>query len=116
MATTCFVLSRDLMFISQMAGGIQTSGMASQSVANTSQIPTDQPGVVILDLTMPGLDIAKVVAGLRKNSEIKLVAVGPHVHEGKLQAATDAGCDRVVSKGQASRDLAGILQSLQTSD
>ena len=116
MATTCFVLSRDLMFASQVTGGIQANGLTAKSVANASQIPTDQPCIVILDLTIPGLDIAAVVAELRENAGIRVVAVGPHVHEGKLQAATDAGCDRVISKGQASRDLAGILQSLQSGD
>lgn len=70
--------------------------------------------LALIDLTLPKLDIVGLVRQLREvpNSSVTVIAVAPHVHEKKLTAAKDAGCDHVLSKGQSSRDLAGLFSEL----
>lgn len=104
----CFLLSRDLMFTSQATGAANAAGCETQTVGNLDQVTADEPHVVVLDLTLPGLDIASTVEGLKKNSA-KVIAVGPHVHEANLAAAQEAGCDFVITKGQASRELGAFI-------
>lgn len=108
----CFLLTKDLMFSSQASGAVSSAGMESKLVSTPEQISEQEPCVVVLDLTMPGLDVDATVAALQKNPSAKLIAVGPHVHAAKLAAAGQAGCNFVMSKGQASRELVSLLSTL----
>ena len=45
-----------------------------------------------------------------EGSGTRVVAFGPHVHEQRLAAARDAGCDLVVSRGQFFSQLETILK------
>ncbi len=69
--------------------------------------------LVILDLTMSGLDPEKFVPRLRKlaSSPKTIIAYGPHVQHIKLDAARDAGCDEVFSKGEFNNQMHDILGS-----
>ena len=111
----CFLLSRDLMFSSQATGAANSAGFETSTVPSIDQIGIDESHVVILDLTSPGLDIAATVTSLKQTQAI-VIAVGPHVHEAKLAAAQAAGCDAVLTKGQASRELGSVLAKLTSSD
>ena len=41
---------------------------------------------------------------------VHVVAFGPHVHEERLAAAREAGCDVVVSRGKFFAELDAILK------
>lgn len=59
------------------------------------------PALVIVDLGSPIADVAGLLQSIRDaHSNARLVAFGPHVHREKLQQAQDAGCDRVMSRGE----------------
>jgi DNA-binding NarL/FixJ family response regulator len=66
---------------------------------NSAAQPT---GLVILDLSFAGLVVADALARLRSLPlpPGAVIAFGPHVHENLLAAASAAGCDRVLSRGQ----------------
>ena len=68
--------------------------------------------VVIVDLAMPiarrrRRSSSRLKPGRRRRPTI--VAFGPHVHEERLAAAREAGCDEVVSRGQFFAQLDAIL-------
>ena len=115
----CLLQSRDLMFSSQVSGAARTAGVDMESFAAADQL-LDRAGemegdyLALIDLTFPRLDIVAVTRKLRevRNSPASVIAVGPHVHKEKLAAATVAGCDHVLSKGQASRELAALFAEL----
>lgn len=67
---------------------------------------------MLVDLNLPGLDVARVVDLARRTgaSSAQVVAFGPHVHESKLKAAATAGCDAVLARGQFRRRVGQILQ------
>lgn len=104
------------MFSSQATGAAKSAGLEPQTIGQPGQVESRDRCVVVLDLTNPGMDIAATVASLKEHDSSTIVAVGPHVHEAKLTAATEAGCDHVITKGQASRELASLLTQIRESE
>ena len=71
------------------------------------------PDLIAIDLTAPISDISGLVEALReKKPSAKIIAFGPHVHEAKLEAATQAGCDQVMPRGAFHKQIDAILASL----
>ncbi len=100
------LLSADLMISSQLTGPAQQQGIPLQTVSTTDAVvercSEESVALVVLDLGMPGLDFAALIESLRSCAKQPgaIVAFGPHVHENKLAAAREAGCDEVFSRGQ----------------
>ena len=108
---TVLFLTADLMFASraQMAAsrqGVQlvTVGEADKALEACQQAEFAR---VLLDLTLPDIDPAALVPQLRSVSHPprEIVAYAPHVHEARLAAAQQAGCDRVLTRGQFNSQL-----------
>lgn len=69
--------------------------------------------LVILDMNLSGINPRQVVNELRElTKECPILAHAPHVHQGKLNVARDAGCDQVLTQGGFHREIAGILDRL----
>ncbi len=107
------LISTDLMTTSKVDGAAARTGVSLRSVAPDGAVKLAQaesPGLVILDLSAPIADIARLVTDLRAATpEAKVIAFGPHVHEVKLQAAQDAGCDQVLTRGQFHKQIDQLL-------
>lgn len=101
------LLSRDLMFSSQVGQAASAAGVELRTIGDVSSV--EDESLVIVDLTMPGLDIATTIAALDSQG-VRVLAIGPHVQGEKLTAAEHAGAWRVLTKGQAHRELATVLQ------
>jgi DNA-binding response OmpR family regulator len=71
-----------------------------------------EPVLVLVDLEGNDTIWPKVIEGLRNqhNSEVRVVAFGPHSDEAGMAKARELGCSQVVSKGEFSRDLHKILE------
>jgi len=67
--------------------------------------------LVLLDLSLPGLDTKTVVDQLRQGAveTPTIVAYAPHVHATKLAAAREAGCDEVLTRGQFHAQIEQLL-------
>jgi hypothetical protein len=67
--------------------------------------------LVMVDLTIAGLDVAALVSKLKglPDGGPAIVAYGPHVHEAKLAAAQAAGCDAVMARGQFLSNIDAIV-------
>lgn len=112
-------LSGDLMFQSRISGAAKAAGhtlSVNRQLEKLLEKLASLEGAVggiIVDLTLTGLDLGLIATTVRdKLPTVKLVAYGPHVQEGPLQKATDAGFDLVLTRGQFDRDLASIMQQL----
>lgn len=110
-------LTADLMFSSRVVAQAERAGHAVMMVASPAILADrlqlaagDPPMLVIVDLTLPGLQVAETVRQLRAAAPTaKIIAYGPHVHTDLLSAAQAAGCDTVMSNGQFNSSLAAIL-------
>jgi len=110
------LLSRDLMLTSRVDGvanqkQYSTSHAADQASA-ISAASDDDCQLLFVDLQLPGLDVATLVSRVRESRgrKVRIVACGPHVHEHRLAAARQAGCDQVVTRGQFDREADAILE------
>lgn len=117
MPIRCILLSADLMLASQFQGAAERAGgsieIAGSESALLKILGERHANHVVIDLTTPGLEIEQVVAKLRSLEEPpKILAFGPHVQGERLAAARDAGCDRVLSRGQFHAQMEEILRDL----
>lgn len=109
-------LSQDLMLISKIDGVARQLGCACLSTGDVEAISTAKENcrLVVIDLSLGGLDIEQTVNQIRNtiDARMPIVAFGPHVHKARLDLANSAGCDVVVSRGQWDRDALAICREL----
>ena len=119
---TIVLLSSDLMTSSQLAGPAQQQGLSLQTSSSVGDLIEKCTGqavaLVVLDLTLPGLNCAEVIGSLRSGETPPgaIVAFGPHVHEQKLSAAREAGCDAVFSRGQFFSQAGDVFKTYAAQD
>jgi CheY-like chemotaxis protein len=112
-------LTKDLFFASRVTAAARSLGLEVRVSPSADQLleqTEDERSLVLLDLDAPGADSAAIVSALRQGGfpSPPIVAFGSHVHEARLQAARQAGCDLVLTRGQFDRQMAEILQSAIT--
>ncbi len=108
------LLSGDLMGASRIAGAARLANvefrMAGSVDATIDCCAEQKVSLVMVDLAMAGLDVFSLVARLKSNQEAPaIVAFGPHVHEAMLDAAQEAGCNHVLSRGQFMSQAGAII-------
>lgn len=114
---TVVLLSGDLAVLSRIEGAARRAGESVRQVASGPQAAEICAGggvrLVIVDLSTPTLDVAAVMAPLRKEAPTcpRLIAFGPHVHEERLAEAREAGCDLVMTRGRFFSQLDSLLSA-----
>jgi DNA-binding response OmpR family regulator len=105
-------LTSDLMISSTVTGAADRAGVELRVVGSVDtaieKCQSSDSGapagvnLVIVDLSLPGLRLEELVEAIEAGSATrpKIVAFGPHVHALRLDAARQAGCDEVMSRGQ----------------
>ncbi len=112
------LLSNDLMIGARVEGAARQCGLTMVTVRD-SQAAIDAAcendcRLLIVDMRLPGLDVGSLVEAIRdcRDELLPIVACAPHVHEAKLAAAREAGCDAVVTRGQLDREAEAIVEKL----
>ncbi|MDA7977218.1 MAG: hypothetical protein MPJ50_00450 [Pirellulales bacterium] len=110
---TALLLTNNLLFSSQVSGAASRVGMTLRTIASVDNFSdaVNNASVVLIDLSLPGISIVDLMAEARSSTcpPTEIVAFGPHVHEARLQAARDAGCDMVMSQGAFTTAMNDIL-------
>jgi hypothetical protein len=120
MTTFIALLSADLMQGSQIAGAAQRVSARLRSFSTVDSLcaalaeipsPEEVARLVIVDLSLPGLDVPALMARFETlpAGKPRTLAFGPHVHADRLAAAREAGCDQVVSRGQFHAQMEELL-------
>lgn len=112
-------VSNDLMFSSRLSAAAQAAAVDVRVAGDVSVVPSlledGAVRLVVLDLTLPGLDPSAIVPVIRAAApDAAVIAYGPHVHEQKLAAAQAAGCSEVLSKGQFNSNLGQLIARYAT--
>jgi DNA-binding NarL/FixJ family response regulator len=112
------LLTADLVCSSRLAGAAQRAGgtllSAATAEALLALLASEPADAVLIDLEAPGSDPAALVPRLRALDPAPraVLAFGPHVHEQRLAAAQQAGCDAVYARGQLHAQAETILREL----
>ena len=108
-------LTTDLMFSSRVSGIADATGFDLTIVADGEQLVARSSehaiSLVLLDLSAPSVDPMELVPRLKQLvcPSAAVVAFGPHVHRARLDAAREAGCDEVMSRGEFNSQIESIL-------
>ena len=116
MNTNTIMFSQDLFFGSKVTGTAGAMGLHVELEADIERGLSKLAGggyrCVILDLAMPGLSPADVVAAVKSSTATdrpRVIAFGAHVHTARLEEAREAGCDEVMPRSRFSAELTKIL-------
>lgn len=113
------LLTPDLFFSARIRSVAEASGIAVRVALSPAQAmeACSAPDVtgLLVDLETSGLSIAALLGELPAPRRLRVAAYGPHVHQPRLDAARQAGCELVLSRGQLDRDLGAVLQQLAPS-
>jgi DNA-binding response OmpR family regulator len=108
------LISRDLFFSSKITGTaaglgihVEVAGDLQRVAERTAAKPY---ACWILDLSVPDLVVADVMAALPPDRRTRVIAFGPHVATARLQEARDAGCDEVMPRSRFTSTLADVLR------
>lgn len=86
---------------------------ALDELAVLANSDTGLPGVVLMDLLMPGMDgIAATVEITRRWPEVQVIAVTSFLEEDKVRAALDAGAAGYLLKDAEADDVAAAIRTV----
>jgi hypothetical protein len=113
------LISPDLMSTSKLAGLAKEAGGLLETLRSLSEQPRSKHyDLVLLDIQAFQEDPAVLVAKVRllldsisqKDTSMKLIAFGPHVHKQRLDDAVAAGVDEAVSRGELFGGFPALLR------
>ena len=105
------ILSRDLMFPSNLAGTLALEGIDAEIVADPARCGELAAGdLVIVDLTEPGADPAALRAAIPDG--VLTLAYFAHVEPQVREAALASGIERVYPRSRVAREGASLVAPL----
>lgn len=109
------LISADLFLGSRVRGSVESSGWTLDVAGSGTQAAerlqsASRYRLVLIDLETPGLQIAELMTPRPDDDPPAVIAYGPHVHEQRLEAARQAGCDEVLTRGRFDATLPRLLE------
>lgn len=106
-------VTNDLMAAAPIEHAARLAGVPCRVASSTQveqNLPADGIRLVVLDLNATD-QVVDLVAAIRDQvgSTTPIIAFGPHVHAAKLQAAKQAGCSQVLTRGQFHQNAGKII-------
>ena len=113
---SCVLLSKDFLWGSRLCEAIKRRGHLVTMTASLDNLSVSDPWqCIFIDLTLPTTTVEQV-ANWKETLDPApiLVAFGPHVQGSLLERAEQAGCDRVLTRGQMDQQIESLLDELLT--
>jgi CheY-like chemotaxis protein len=116
---TALLVVGNIFFSSRLRDTLKHLGIGAVSARSDSEIEAaigaERPSLVIVDLTINTLDPTALVERLKSaeaTRAVPIVAFAGHAEVERLEGASRAGADVVVTNGQISANLPGIVAAL----
>lgn len=114
------LISGDLFFTSKVSSTAASLGLkmdtAESSEEATRRIADSDYACILVDVTLPGIDLAALIEALPSENRPRVIAFGPHVQTARLDAARAAGCDEVLPRSRFSAELPQLLAKVTGGD
>ena len=111
-------LSPEMMFATRLMAAAQATGVKLAIALSPADLAAKLSGdsrLLIVDLAAATGAIDSIVKSARQHAPAaKVLAFGPHVDVASLEAASQAGCDMVMSRGEFNNSYAAIFRELAT--
>jgi DNA-binding response OmpR family regulator len=115
--TTVLVVDDEEPVVQLVAGYTNREGWDTRAVSDghaaIDTIRTWDPDVVVLDLTLPGIDGLEVCSELRRFSDAYVLVLSARRQEGDRIAGLAAGADDYVTKPFSPRELVARIKAVQ---
>ena len=93
--------------------GWDVCGEASDGAETIEKVRELRPDVVLLDVSMPGIDGLETARRLRgENASVKIVMMSQHDPERLLPRALEAGANACVDKGRVAMDIGDAIRGV----
>ncbi len=115
-------LTKDLLFQSRVAGQAKLCGKSLIADRTPERIlgrlnEPEQVQLWIIDLTLELEDMPAIRDTIQSHCpRASIIAFGPHVHVEKLERASAAGFDRVITRGQFDHQMPQIIAECDRTD
>jgi AmiR/NasT family two-component response regulator len=76
------------------------------------EVAKEKPDVLLIDLASPQLDAVNAIRQIKQAGGVTVIGYVDHTREDVIQAAREAGCDQVMSKGEFARRLPELLDGI----
>jgi DNA-binding NarL/FixJ family response regulator len=107
------VLREGLALLIDAQPDMEVAGQAGDGRAVLQQALDCQPDIVVMDVSMPGLNGAQATAQLRQSSpNIQVVALTRHAEPGYVRHMLQAGAHGYVLKQAAGEELLGAIRTV----
>jgi DNA-binding NarL/FixJ family response regulator len=110
-------LSSDLMFSSRVVSAAKAHGVTISLVADKAALADTIAAdcrLALVDLCLDELNLPAAVRAIKAGAPAaQVIAYGPHVDEGLLADAKEAGCDQVLTRGQFNKRYAELLAGVK---
>ncbi len=113
-------LTKDLMIQSNASSAARQSGAMIKAIGNLEEAMTmfseQSDAMLLVDLQTPGLDVGQLLERLSAidASSRRAIAFAQHVEVDLIEQAQGAGFEAVMTRGQFSRNLPGIVKEYAT--
>jgi DNA-binding NarL/FixJ family response regulator len=107
------VAIHDLMFSSKVTAASRGKAInwLPRGTKIVDHVKATRPDVLLVDLASPALDAVNAVKALKaEGTQLVVIGYVDHTREDVMQAATAAGVDQVMSKGEFARRLPELLE------
>jgi len=109
------LLCGNLIDVSRITGTAMSLGIAVDTASDVTKmrslLETGGYGFCLIDLALPQIRIADVLAAIPETASLRTIAFGPHVQTARLDEARTAGCDQVLPRSRFFAMLPDILIS-----
>lgn len=96
--------------------GWEVCGQASDGAEAIEKVRELRPDVVLLDVSMPGIDGLETARRLRgENPGVKIVIMSQHEPARLLPRALEAGANACVDKGRVAMDIGDAIRGVMGS-
>ena len=115
------LVGQNLFFLGRIEAAAEPLGyevrLATTEAAFRKQLDVSSPDLILLDLEGDEPVWVGALAALKeiKPASTQVIAFGPHERVETPEQARTLGCDLVLNKGEFNRDLAKILEGLDSS-
>lgn len=108
------LLSRDLFFATKIRAAAAHLERPLRVLADAAELGgMESPGLVLIDLETPALDIDACVERARRHAgTAPLIAFGRHTHRELREKAKAAGCTEVLTRSEFVAQLSAILRQV----
>ena len=113
------LIDDNLLFTSQISAGLAKLGLAAEVIGSPNgaveRLAAAPPTVILVNLSsdrLQPLDLVRAVKAEPRLAGVPVIGFTGHTEQARIQAAREAGCDRIAANSAMTGDLRAVLSQV----